>query len=204
MSNIWGQFTSKFSDLNIGNKSLSAHPAKSQQVFVCWVLTILNGYGDHLNHILNNPEKLQLAMAAWADGFRNYTPKHVVNTLHTFCDGKAHISNRFECNMPRNIAEFVYEMKNNQHQSATYATPVGDLLDFDKDTHRKRAEKGNDAFMRDAMGKLPVLKGLMAKRGRHIDEIEAEGGERLALHKRRVEGYDGQFRKHRRIVSEIY
>ncbi len=202
MSNLWNQFTSKFPDLQTGNKPLSHYGFDRQKIFVCWVLLTLNGYGDHLNHIIDS-DRLQGAIEAWADGFRNCTPKHVVNTLQTFVDGKASISNRFECNMPRNIAEFSYEMRTNQHQGASYDKPSDALqLDYDKDVAHKRNETGNNACMREALKCLPGLSALLKKKDGRLAEIEAEGGERLELHRRRKEFYDKQLQEHGRITKD--
>jgi len=204
MSNIWTKFTSKFPDLQMGNKQLSTYAIEAQQAFVCWILITLNSYGDHLNHIINDSDRFSAALEAWSDGFRNYTPKHVVNILHIFCDGKAHISNRFECNMPKNISEFLYEMRSNQHQGMVYHTkPECPELDYDKDTARARNERGHKACMQEAMRCLPSLSALLKKKEGRIAEIEAEGGERLELHRRRKEFYDKQMQQHGKILIDF-
>lgn len=204
MSNIWTKFTSKFPDLQTGNRPLSYYAIGVQQEFVCWILLTLNGYGDHLNHILNDQSRLENALEVWGDGFRNCTPKQVVNTLHTFCDGKASISNRFECNMPKNVAEFSYEMRTNQHQSASYdSKPRGLELDYDRDSARARDEKGNRACIKEAMKCLPTFGALLKKKEGRLAEIEEEGGERLELHQRRKEFYDRQMQEHHKIIRDF-
>src|SRR5690606_31511534 len=187
-----------------GNRPLSYYSLESQQAFVCWILVTINSYGDHLNHILNDRDRLESALEAWVDGFRNCTTKQVVNTLHTLWDGKASISNRFECNMPKNVAEFAYEMRTNQHQSASYdSKPRGLELDYDRDAARARDEKGNRACIQEAMKCLPTFGALLKKKEGRLAEIEAEGGERLELHQRRKEFYDRQMQEHGRIMRDF-
>ena len=203
MSNMQQKFLRKFPDLDSGNKPLSSYALNSQQAFVCWIFLTLNDCGDHLNHIINDEDRLEGTLDAWADGFRNYTPTHIVNTLQVFFDGKANISNRFECAMPRNIVEFVYEMRTNQHQGATYGAPKGGLaLDYDKETARWRDERGNRACMQEAMKCLPSFGALLKKKERHVAEIETEGGDRLDLHRKRKEFYDQQMQEYNKITVD--
>lgn len=203
MSNILNKFGSTFPDLASGNTPLSVYPPQSQKAFIAWLLAMLNQYGDHLNHILDNPKKFEMAMEAWADGFRDYTPKHVVSTLQVFCDGKASISNRFECGMPRNIAEFAYEMRTNQHQGMSYETePKGLALDYDRDTARTRDERGNRACLREAVKCLPSFGALIKQKEGRLAEIQAEGGERLDLHQKRKLFYDRQIQEQGHISND--
>ncbi len=206
------QFRKLFPSLAKDSLPLRAQSPTLAKDFVGFLLIQLNLYGQHLQKILDDPRAFEMQLTAWTNGLGSHTPRRIMEILLVFINGKASISSRYDCPMPKTVVEYCFEINTNQHQSSTYDEykPSDALkLTHDSESAKERADKANAHCM-------PIIKQMLAAAKRcHKGDKSAkddailkgpphilEDRERAELLLKRKEFFDEQFQKHGRIMRD--